>query len=109
MTDVVIVLTTVADSADAETLARQLVEERLAACVNVLPAMVSFYRWKGTVERGAERQMVIKTTQDSLAALQGRLAQLHGYELPEFLVIRDVDSSAEYFSWVNDAVGDPNP
>ena len=106
MTDVVIVLTTVADNPGAEALARQLVEERLAACVNLHPPMVSFYRWKGKVERDGERQMVIKTTRDRLQPLQARLTQLHSYELPEFLVIPDIDASAEYFAWVNEAIGD---
>lgn len=101
MTDVVIVLTTVADDEDAEDLARMLVDERLAACVNLYPVMMSFYRWKGKVERDTERQMVVKTTREALPALEARLTQLHGYELPEFLVLSS-EASAEYLAWVND-------
>ena len=104
MTDVVIVLTTVAGGEGGEALARQLVEERLAACANLHAPMVSFYRWKGKVERDGERQMVIKTTREQLPALQARLAQLHSYDLPEFLVISDVEPSAEYLTWVNESV-----
>ena len=62
MTDFVIVITTLPAEADIETFAAQLVEERLAACVNILPAMRSVYRWKSAVERADERQLVIKTT-----------------------------------------------
>src|SRR5437868_3333539 len=87
MTEIVVVLTTVADNERAESLARQLVDERLAACVNLHPAMQSFYRWKDQVERDAERQLVIKTTRDRLPALEARLRELHAYELPEFLVV----------------------
>ena len=103
MTEIVVVLTTVADNAAVEPLARQLVEERLAACVNVLPAMLSFYRWKGTVEREAERQLVIKTSRDRVAALEARLRELHAYELPEFVVL-SVQGSADYAAWVSEQV-----
>lgn len=99
MTNTVLVLTTVGDNEQAEELARSLVEERLAACVNVHGPMTSFYRWKGAVERDAERQLVIKTTRDRLPALETRLKALHGYELPEFLVL-PVEGSAEYLEWV---------
>lgn len=103
MPDLVVVLTTVADNDAAETLALRLVEERLAACVNVLPPMLSVYRWKGQVERDTERQMVIKTTADKVAALEARLRELHAYELPEFVVIPAQGSSA-YAAWVSDAL-----
>jgi periplasmic divalent cation tolerance protein len=102
MTEIVVVLTTVADNDGAETLARELVDERLAACVNLHPAMVSFYRWKGQLERDAERQMVIKTTRDRVPALEQRLRQLHSYDLPEFLVVSVDEGSAGYLQWVVD-------
>ena len=104
MTEIVVVLTTVADSDGAETLARQLVEERLAACVNLLPPMVSHYRWRGQVERDIERQLVIKTTRDRAAALQARILELHPYELPEFLVLPVEQGSPAYLAWVRDQV-----
>jgi periplasmic divalent cation tolerance protein len=102
MSDVVIVLTTVADDERAEGLATALVEERLAACVNLHAPMVSIYRWKGQIERDGERQLVIKTTADRVAALRGRLAELHAYELPEFLVLRVDEGSDAYMRWVID-------
>jgi len=97
-----IVLTTLGADADATVLARTLVEERLAACVNILPAMTSVYRWQGKVEQEREQQMVIKTASDRVAALEARLRQLHPYELPEFLVIQ-AGGSAAYLAWVGDS------
>jgi len=102
MTDLVLVLTTVADDAGAEALARQLIEERLAACVNVHPAMTSFYRWKGRVEADAERQLVIKTTRARVPALEARLRELHAYELPEFLVLPVEAGSEAYLLWARE-------
>jgi len=99
-TDVVIVLTTAPDDGRAETWARTLVEERLAACVNLHGPMTSLYRWKGVVERDAERQVVIKTTRERVAALRARLRELHSYELPEFVVLTVEDGSDEYLKWV---------
>jgi periplasmic divalent cation tolerance protein len=104
MTDVVLVFTTVADDPRAEQLARRLVDEQLAACVNLHAPMVSLYRWRGTLERDTERQMVIKTTRDRLASLEARLGQLHAYELPEFLVVAVDDGSAAYLDWVREGV-----
>jgi periplasmic divalent cation tolerance protein len=100
MTELVIVFTTVADDERAEQLARRLVDERLAACVNLHPPMVSLYRWQGKLERDTERQMVIKTTRDRVSALEARLMQLHAYELPEFLVVSVDDASPAYVKWV---------
>ena len=99
----VLVLTTVPDDERAETLARTLVDERLAACVNLHAPMVSIYRWKGRVERSAERQLVIKTTRDRVPALEARLRELHSYELPEFVVVSVDEGSAAYLDWVDEA------
>jgi periplasmic divalent cation tolerance protein len=100
MSEVVVVLTTMPADQRAEELARTLVDERLAACVNVLPPMLSVYRWQGRVDHGAERQLVVKTTQARLAALERRLSQIHPYELPEFLVLPIGDGSEAYLAWV---------
>ena len=85
------------------TWAHQLVDERLAACVNVLAPMISVYRWKGAVERDTERQMVIKTTRDQIAALEAKLKSLHPYELPEFLVVAAAAGSVDYLKWVGES------
>ena len=99
----VIVLTTLPADGDAEGFASQLVEERLAACVNILPPMRSVYRWKGSVERADERQVVIKTTAPRIAALEARLRALHPYDLPEFVVIPIVQGSAGYLAWLTES------
>jgi len=98
--NLVLVLTTAPDDERAEAWARALVEERLAACVNVHGPMTSFYRWKGVVERDAERQVVIKTTRERVPSLRERLRELHSYELPEFVVLAVEDGSDEYVKWV---------
>lgn len=102
MTDMVLVLTTVSDR-DGDSIANTLIEERLAACVNLHGPMTSVYRWKGAVERDGERQLVIKTTRARLPALATRLAALHDYELPEFIVVPVVETSAAYLDWVVEA------
>jgi periplasmic divalent cation tolerance protein len=101
----VLALTTIGANADAAALARTLVAERLAACVNVLSPMTSFYRWKGTVEEDREQQLIIKTTAARLDTLEARLRELHPYELPEFLVIPAAGGGAAYLAWVGESVG----
>jgi periplasmic divalent cation tolerance protein len=100
MTDLVIVLTTMPADDRADELARALVEERLAACVNVLGPMSSTYRWRQTVEHEAERQLVIKTSRQRVPALKRRIRELHPYELPELIVIPIEDGTAAYLQWV---------
>jgi periplasmic divalent cation tolerance protein len=103
--DIVLVLTTVATLEAAETIGRTLVEERLAACVNVLAPMISIYRWHGAVERDEERQLVIKTTRQQAAAVQARVAALHPYELPELLVVPVAGGGDAYLQWVKAETG----
>lgn len=107
MSKVVMVLTTLDADADVERFARQLVEERLAACVSVLAPMVSVYRWHGVLEQARERQLLIKTTEERVAALQARFRSLHPYELPECLVIPTIGGSSAYLSWIADGVVAP--
>lgn len=104
MMGAVVVLVTVPENFDAGTFARTLVEERLAACVNILPAMTSVYRWEGQVEEGTERQLLIKTASDRVGALRTRLLQLHPYDVPEFVVIDVADGSDAYLSWLRGSV-----
>jgi periplasmic divalent cation tolerance protein len=101
---VILVLTTIAAEADGAALGRALVDERLAACVNILPAMTSVYRWKGQVEQDREQQVIIKTTRDRLAALEARVRELHSYELPEFLVVAAGGGAEAYMAWVEESV-----
>ena len=99
----VIALTTLPADADAAEFARTLVDERLAACVNLLPVMESVYRWEGKIEFEAERQLVIKTSRDRVVDLWDRIRDLHPYEVPEFVVIPIVDGNDAYLRWVGDA------
>ncbi len=96
----VLVLTTVPADQDADVLAKTLVEERLAACVNVLAPMRSVYRWKGEVETAAERQLVIKTRAANVPALEKRVKELHPYDVPEFLVVATDSGSNAYLEWI---------
>jgi periplasmic divalent cation tolerance protein len=108
VTDIVLVLTTVPIGDLGDTIARALVEERLAACVNVHAPMTSFFRWRGAVERDVERQLVIKTTGDRVSAIRSRLAELHSYDLPEFVVVSVTDGSTAYLDWVRDETTQPD-
>ena len=103
MTDFILVLTTLPADGEPEKLASQLVEERLAACVNILPAMRSVYRWKNAIERADERQLVIKTTRARVTALESRLRALHPYDVPEFVVLPIDSGSAAYLSWLTES------
>ena len=95
-----VVLLTAPDAATAERLARALVEERLAACVNLVPGVRSVYRWQGQVEDASEFLLVAKTRADRSAALALRVRELHPYELPEVLELAVPGGSAEYLDWV---------
>ena len=104
MDEFILILTTVPDDSRADELAATLVGEKLAACVNLHGPMMSIYRWKGAVEREAERQLVIKTTRARLPALEARLKTLHPYELPELIVV-GAEASAAYSDWVREMSG----
>jgi len=84
--------------AGAEVLARRLVEARLAACVNVLPA-TSVYRWEGAVQEDGERLLVVKSRAGSLAALAAFLAEHHPYELPEQVALAPAAVEPRYLAW----------
>jgi periplasmic divalent cation tolerance protein len=99
-TEAVIVLSTWPAGEDPGPTAATLVEERLAACVNLLPEMDSVFCWKNAVEQVRERQMLIKTTRARVEALVARLAQLHPYEVPEALIVPVVGGADAYLSWL---------
>ena len=101
----VIVLTTLPADAESRAFGRTLVEERLAACVNLLPVMDSVYRWEGQVEHDTERQVIVKTSRDRVAALWERIRELHPYETPEFVVLNIQDGSDAYLRWIGDSTG----
>ena len=95
-----LVLTTVATAEQAAAIARTLVEERLAACVNQLPGCRSVYRWQGAIEEADETVLLIKTTRARHAALQKRLLALHPYELPELVTVTPDAVLPAYAAWV---------
>jgi periplasmic divalent cation tolerance protein len=101
-----VALTTVGTAEDAERIARGLVERRLAACVNVVPQVVSIYRWKGGVERDAEWLLVVKTSSHKLEALREALVALHPYELPELVALPIAAGHAPYLAWLEESVRD---
>ena len=96
-----IVLTACPDAACAERIARALVEEGLAACVNILPPMRSIYRWKGKIEDATEQLLVIKSTLARFPAICDRVRSLHPYELPEIIAVPIADGLPEYLAWLN--------
>ena len=98
----VIVLTTLPSDADAHEFGRALVEERLAACVNLMPLMESIYRWEGEVEHDTERQVVIKTSRERVEALWEKLREMHPSDVPEFLVLPIIDGNQAYLRWISE-------
>ena len=105
MSDHLVVLSTVAKAEDAERIGRALVEGGLAACVNVVPAVTSIYRWKGKLEREEERLLVIKTRADRFEALREALVALHPYEVPEVLALPVAAGHLPYLEWLDANVG----
>ncbi len=95
-----IVLTTGATLEEAKQIGRTLVEEHLAACATVIPAVESIYWWNGNIESASETMLLLKTGIDQLAALEARLRQLHTYEVPEFLVLPVETGSRAYLDWM---------
>ena len=100
MTDFQIVLSTCADREQAERIAHRLVEQQLAACVNILPGVQSIYRWQGGIESAAEVLLLIKTRSSLTAEVHSALADLHSYEVPEFLVLPISGGSESYLAWL---------
>ena len=98
--DVLLVLTNLPDRKAALTLANALIEEKLAACVNVLGECTSVYRWKGAVENAAEIPLLIKTAASRYAALEAAIRKLHPYELPEIIAVPLAHGLPEYLQWV---------
>ena len=105
MTGAAVVLSAVGTREEAERIAQALVDERLAACVNVVPGVLSVYRWKGAVQRGDELLLVIKTRGDAVERLRARLVALHSYELPEVVVLPIAGGHPPYLDWIAEGVG----
>src|SRR5689334_23328277 len=104
MTDKRIALTTTATKDEARKIALVLVEQRLAACVNVVGPIDSTYSWLGRVEQSTEYLLVIKTTSAVIPRLQEAVLKVHSYETPEFIVLPIEDGSPAYLKWLGDSV-----
>lgn len=98
--NVVMIMTNAPDLLLAKRIAHLLIEERLAACVNIGTPMLSVYGWKGEVEGAEEIPMLIKTSADKQQAMIDRLVELHPYEVPEAVVIPILDGHGPYLDWV---------
>jgi periplasmic divalent cation tolerance protein len=102
-----IVFVTVPDADAGARLGRTLVEERLAACVNILPAVRSIYQWKGAVADEAEALCLIKTGAGRWDALRTRIGELHPYDVPEILAVAPAAGNEPYLRWLIETTGGP--
>jgi periplasmic divalent cation tolerance protein len=101
VTDKIVVLTTCDSEEQAERLARRLVEDRLAACTNIIPGVRSIYRWEGQIEAATEFLLIIKSRRDIFPKLREAIAQLHSYEIPEVIALPVADGSETYLNWLD--------
>jgi periplasmic divalent cation tolerance protein len=104
MSHELLVLVTAPNEDEARRIANALVEERLAACVNIVGAIESVYRWEGQVTTDRETLLIIKTTDEKYEELEQRVKELHSYSTPEVIAFKIERGSAEYLSWLQDSV-----
>lgn len=100
MSNTLLVMTTLPDQASAEQLAEQLLSQKLAACVNILPAMASLYMWKEKLEHGKEHLLLIKTLRECYGRLESEIRKNHPYELPEIIGLPVISGLTAYFDWI---------
>lgn len=103
MSDALVVLVTVSETAAAISLGRSLIEEGLAACVQVIPGGTAIYRWPGAIHTEPQTQLIIKTTAPAWPALQARIVALHSDEVPEILALPVTDGLPAYLAWLKDS------
>jgi len=101
MTDKIIVLTTCDSEEQARSIARGLVEKRLAVCVNITPGIQSIFRWKDAIEEANEYLLIIKSRRHLMERLRSALQNMHSYEVPEVIAVAIVDGSEEYLDWID--------
>lgn len=105
MSEEKLVLSTAGSKEQASNIASALVEERLAACVNIVGPIESVYRWEGNVDHAQEFLLLIKTTAEFSRRVQERIRELHTYELPEAIEVEITGGSSEYLQWIAESVG----
>src|SRR5262249_12270667 len=103
MTRELVIFVTTATREEAASIADTLVTERLAACVNIIPAVESIYRWEGKVTRDQEALMIIKTTNERYAELERRVKELHSYSIPEVIALEIKHGSPRYLDWLRES------
>jgi periplasmic divalent cation tolerance protein len=103
--DILVVFVTAGSEAEAEEIARMLLEESLVACANILPAVRSIYRWKGVVEDERETLLILKTERTRLGDVKKRIREIHSYEVPEIIAVPVVGGLRAYLEWVRAEVG----
>lgn len=103
MAEYIMAVTTTGDEESAVALARELIERRIVACVNILPRVRSLYRWKGAIEDDVECVLLMKTSAERYEALESALDELHAYEVPELIVLPIERGSAAYLGWIADS------
>ena len=101
-----VVLTTAPSPEEAERISGTLVSERLVACANIVPGIVSIFRWEDAVQRESEVLVILKTTEAGLSRLTDRLVELHPYDVPEVVAVDAAGGHAPYLDWVSGEVGD---
>jgi periplasmic divalent cation tolerance protein len=101
MTDKIVVFSACDSEEQAGLIARALVEQKLAACVNIVPGARSVYRWKGQIEDSSEWLLIIKSRRDLMDRLRAAVGKIHSYEVPELLAVPVVDGSDSYLAWVD--------
>lgn len=102
--DAILVITTTENQNDAEQLAQKLVEQELAACVQIIPQIHSVYRWQSKVEKASESLLLIKTTHANFDALVAAFKTLHSYQTPEIMALSATDISSDYLAWLRNSV-----
>jgi len=97
-----LILNTCPDQQTADSIAAALVEEGLAACVNIVPGVQSVYRWRGKIERQGEYLLLIKARSDAFSSVSARIIELHPYELPEVIAVTIENGFQPYLDWINE-------
>lgn len=103
--DAVIILTSFPDGIDLSGFWRELLQERLVACVTTLGKSESIYRWEEKIEEAKEQSVLIKTTRDKVESIDARIKQFHPYEVPELIVVPVIDGNVDYLNWVANSTG----
>jgi len=96
----IVVFVTAGTNEEAETIARHLVEEKLAACVNIIPGVLSVFRWQGKISQEKETLLIIKSVSARLEAITEKVKLLHSYEVPEVIAVPVVGGSKDYLDWL---------